>query len=172
MNPFVRAEKAMIARRLRRLLRRGRRGVGYVATALAALRGPGDLRLLAELLRLHAAVPGWMASPLPLTMRRITPPLGAPQPHAEVVRLTRLVDATVHLDRRVRMGICLRRSLVRYVLLRRAGLPVTIVFGARTKGNFEGGLAGHAWLELDGVPWMEPPEHVEGFAVMYRYPER
>jgi hypothetical protein len=153
----------------RRWLRRGRRALGHLRT-LTGIRTPADLRLLAEALRLHHAIPGWMTAPLPTTMQRLTPALGEPLPLSEYQRRTHLIDATVHLDQTVPLGICLRRSLVRYILLRRAGLPVTIIFGARPTQKAATGLAAHAWLELDGQPWMEAPENVQGFAIMYRYP--
>ena len=70
------------------------------------------------------------------------------------------------------LGICLRRSLLRYHFLRAANVPVVIVFGARLKSQQEGGgLGGHAWLTLHGQPYFENPGDYEGFAAMYVYPQ-
>lgn len=70
------------------------------------------------------------------------------------------------------LGICLRRSLLRYYFLRRAGLPVQIVFGARLKSNQEGGgIGGHAWLTLNDAPYFENPQDYAGFAPMFIYPQ-
>ncbi len=50
---------------------------------------------------------------------------------------------------------CLKRATTLYYLLRRAGLPVGLQVGVRRQ---EGGdLEAHAWLTLDGAPFLEPP---------------
>jgi hypothetical protein len=82
-----------------------------------------------------------------------------------------LADAVAAWHINSPLGICLRRSLLRYYFLREAGLPVGIVFGARLKNSQEGGgLGGHAWLTLDGLPYYENPDDYTGFAEMYVYP--
>ena len=58
-------------------------------------------------------------------------------------------------------------AILRYYFLRRAGLPVSVVFGARRRGD---GIGGHAWLTLNGAPYHELPEHYREFAVMFAYP--
>lgn len=152
-------------------LPRAWRGIRRLYALARQLQHPADLLLLAEAISIQHRLPAWLAQPLPLLMRAITPPLGTPLPLAELERRTRLIDAAVSLDRLAPLGPCLRRSLVRYVLLRRAGLPVEIVFGARPEERGTTSLIGHAWIELDGGPWMEAPEHLTGYSVMYRYPE-
>jgi len=65
-------------------------------------------------------------------------------------------------------GHCLRRSLVLYFVATRTGYPVTLVLGARRNGS---SVTGHAWIELDGLPLLEPGEHPEQrFVVMVRLP--
>jgi hypothetical protein len=82
-----------------------------------------------------------------------------------------LADAVAAWHLRSPLGICLRRSLLRYHFLRQVGLPVNIVFGARLKDSQEGGsIGGHAWLTLDGSPYYENPDDYTGFVVMYTYP--
>ena len=65
---------------------------------------------------------------------------------------------------------CLRRSVVLYHLLRRAGRAVSLTIGVRKGGA--GDLQAHAWLVLDGVPYLEPDrdEH-RAFAVVASFPE-
>jgi hypothetical protein len=57
-------------------------------------------------------------------------------------------------------GNCLERSLLAYRYLARAGLEPSLIVGVA--GSDGGGLAGHAWVELAGVPLREP-EGVERF---------
>lgn len=65
---------------------------------------------------------------------------------------------------------CLRRSLVLYHLLRRAGRPVSLHIGVRKSGR--GDLMAHAWLVRDGAAYLEPDrnEHRE-FKVIATFPE-
>ena len=48
---------------------------------------------------------------------------------------------------------CLERSLVLYRLLSRAGAGPRLVMGAEHRGQ---AVAGHVWVEIDGVPLGEP----------------
>ncbi len=81
-----------------------------------------------------------------------------------------IVDAVARLDRRSPFGLCLRRSLLRYYYLRRAGVPLGITFAVRFRQPHEGeGIAGHAWNTLDGQPWHEREEDYRGFTVIYEW---
>jgi hypothetical protein len=83
-----------------------------------------------------------------------------------------LADAVAAWHLRSPLGICLRRSLLRYYFLRRANVPVVIVFGARLKSGPEGGgIGGHAWLTLDDQPYYELAKDYASFVPMYIYPE-
>jgi hypothetical protein len=85
--------------------------------------------------------------------------------------IRRLADAIAAWHLFSPLGICLRRSLLRYYFLREANLPITIIFGARLKDAQEGGgLGGHAWLTLAGQPYYENPKDYAGFVTMYVYP--
>ena len=68
---------------------------------------------------------------------------------------------------------CLRRSAVLYHLLRRAGRAVQLCVGV--KRNDVGALAAHAWLTLDGEPYLESrsngAELHEDFTIIARFPE-
>ena len=68
--------------------------------------------------------------------------------------------------------MCLRRSLVRYHFLRRAGLPLVLNFGTRFKGGVaDREITGHAWVTLDGKPYFEDGENYRGFTVMLKHPQ-
>jgi hypothetical protein len=58
---------------------------------------------------------------------------------------------------------CLRRSVVLYYLLCRAGRSAVLHLGVRR--DAAGVLDAHAWLSRDGVPLLEPPD---GQASSYR----
>ncbi len=86
-------------------------------------------------------------------------------------RLARYADAWL---RRLRLAnSCLRRSLVLFGQLRRAGLPVRFCLGVRAGPalSADDPLEGHAWLELDEQPFLEssplPAQHL----TTYLYPE-
>lgn len=80
-----------------------------------------------------------------------------------VARAQRAVAAA----ERLRPQSCLTRSAARYVLLRRAGYAVELVFGI---GPHEGSYAGHCWLELDGSPFLEHVDPRPVFPQILRVP--
>jgi hypothetical protein len=116
-------------------------------------------------------LPAQFDQPVPQMMARLTPAL-RPQPDVAPDEVRRLADAVAAWHWHSPLGICLRRSLLRYYFLREVGLPVCVVFGARFKGADEGGgIGGHAWLTLHGRPYFEHLGDYEGFEEMYVYPE-
>ncbi len=124
-------------------------------------------RLGAEMWRFERTLPARLNNlPLPDLMAELTPRARDIALDPSTVR--ELADAVAALDVRSPLGICLRRSLLRYHFLRRAGLPVTIRFGARLKESRD--IGGHAWLMHDDAPFHEESENYLGFAVMYSYP--
>jgi Transglutaminase-like superfamily len=149
------------------------RGLGYLAAVASALPSAVSRGVLHEAWRIERALPRWFAAePLPELMRRLDAEALVPSPPVDAPSLTRLADAAVALDFYSPLGICLRRSLVRYVLLRRAGVNVIVHFGARKETSAaRSRIAGHAWLTLDGLPYVEKPENYKGFAIVYTYPE-
>jgi Transglutaminase-like superfamily len=128
--------------------------------------------VLRDAWRIERSLPKWFAAePLPQLMQHLDDEARARGPLLARDSLTRLADAAVGLDYTSPLGICLRRSLVRYVLLRRAGVGVSVHFGGRKEaGGARSRIAGHAWLTLDGRPYAEEPENYQGFAVIYSYP--
>jgi hypothetical protein len=131
---------------------------------------PSRRQLWAEMRAYVRHMPAALANPLPQVLAAQTPAtadLGRP---AAEVRL--LADAAALFERRSPLGVCLRRSLVRYHFLRRAGIPLTINFGARFKGGVaDREVTGHAWVTLDGTPYFEDGENYHGFTVMLKYPD-
>jgi hypothetical protein len=65
---------------------------------------------------------------------------------------------------------CLKRAVVLYHLLRRAGRPVELWIGVHRSAATP--LAAHAWLVREGKPYLEPrPEHAARHTVIARFPE-
>lgn len=125
--------------------------------------------LLADMQAFVVALPGRMQSPLTgmgqMDQEPITPVRFPPN------TIRQLADLAALLARRSPMGLCLRRSLLRYRYLRPAGLPLTIHFGAKLlKNNSQRQLTGHAWVELNGQPYYEADENWRGFQVMLCWP--
>jgi broad specificity phosphatase PhoE len=116
-------------------------------------------------------LPHQFNQPLPAMMVQLTP-RGLPAVRAlGEAEVRQLADAVAIWHFRSPLGLCLRRSLLRYHFLRAAQVPVSIVFGARLKSSQEGGgIGGHAWLARHGQPYFEQPGDYQDFAIMYVYP--
>lgn len=144
--------------------------------------------LLAEMRALCRDLPHLLQQPIPQAMARLTPPpqTAGPPSNPQIVR--KLADLAALLERRSPLGLCLRRSLVRYHYLRRLNVPVVVRFGAKFvpkhgpkhrprhgpkhgPGNEEKDITGHAWLTLDGRPYFEDEENWRDFTVMISWPE-
>jgi hypothetical protein len=79
------------------------------------------------------------------------------------------------LDRHSPLGLCLRRSLLRYRYLHEIDVPVTVLFGAKfAPGQLpdQKKVTGHAWLVQGERPYHEDDENWQGYTVMLRWPER
>jgi transglutaminase-like putative cysteine protease len=55
-------------------------------------------------------------------------------------------------------AMCLEQSLVLYYLLRRQGVPIRFVMGVQPRP-----FGAHAWVEYEGTPVNDVPEHVTWF---------
>lgn len=147
------------------------RGWQHTIIILRALLLSHHRRLLGNLVDFSRALPRQFDQPLPQMMAQLTPSPQSeyPLPENEV---RQLADAVAAWHIRSPLGICLRRSLLRYHFLRKANVPVRIIFGARFKQAEEGGsIGGHAWLSLNNLPYYENPNNYEGFVEMYQYPQ-
>jgi hypothetical protein len=147
-------------------------GLGHLISAAKALPSAATRNVVREAWRIERALPQWLArEPLPQLMQHLDEEARVPSALVDAPTLRRLADAAVALDHNSPLGLCLRRALVRYVLLRRAGVKVVVHFGARKETSVERSrIAGHAWLTLDSLPYAEEQENYQGFAVVYSYP--
>jgi hypothetical protein len=150
---------------LRRTLVRAQHALAYSAVLAAAMADGQRRHFVQEALVLARELPGRLDQPLPAALQALTP---AVQPQfLDHDTMRQIVDALTAFGAGRPLGICLRRSLLRYYYLRRAGLPLVIHFGARRLGD---DIAGHAWLTLDGQPYHERPEHTQAHTLMWSYP--
>ena len=141
-------------------------------TGLLTLVSLGDPRrraLWSEMRAYIRRLPEALSAPLPAVLAAHTPAgadLVLPEP-----AVRQMADAVALFERRSPLGLCLRRSLLRYHFLRRAGLPLVVNFGARfINGTADRALAGHAWVTLKGQPYHEDSENYRGFTVMLQHP--
>jgi hypothetical protein len=144
--------------------------LGVRALVALALSGPARRELWAEMRRYARGLPGALAGPLPQVVAAQTPTAADLAQPPSAVR--DLADTAALFERSSPLGLCLRRSMLRYHFLRRAGLPLVINFGARFKGGqADREITGHAWVTLDGQAYHEDGENYQGFTVMLRFPE-
>ena len=97
---------------------------------------------------------------------------GAPVPAAKPddAVLARWVDRVLYALPWPWHHTCLRRATVLYGLLRRAGRPVGLAIGVRRDAG--GPVRAHAWLERDGVPYLEAdPAIAASYTVIARFPD-
>lgn len=150
------------------IFRRVTRGLEHTTTLLLALLTPSKRTLLGRMIRFSRALPRYFDHPLPHMMAQLTP-TSSPPAALEADDIRRLADAVAAWHIRSPLGICLRRSLLRYYFLHEVNVSVRVIFGARLKAE-GGGLGGHAWLTLNGEPYYENPHDYVGFVAMYVYP--
>lgn len=143
----------------------------HILTIICALPAAPKRNLLTQMVAFSRSLPQQFNQPLPQMMAQLTPVRDANLRNLPPDDTRRLADAVAAWHLNSPLGICLRRSLLRYHFLRRVGLPVRIVFGARLKDSREGGgVGGHAWLTLNGSPFYEDPQNYAGFVEMFAYP--
>lgn len=132
---------------------------------------PEERRLLAAMRGFSQRLPQMMQQPIPEAMQQITP--NGARVTVNVHTIRQLADLAALLDRRSPLGICLRRSLVRYHFLRQAGVPLAVVFGARFENGRQANseISGHAWTTLYNSPYYEADENWRKFTVMFIWPD-
>ena len=136
---------------------------------IGAYLSPARWRRGARMLWTWARMPRRVrGEPLSTLLPRQTPAHPAPPTPDDAVRE---VAAMAGFLLRLRLPLdntCLTRSLTLYYCLRAEGVPVQVVFGVRPGRELR---EGHAWLELQGRPVMEPAERMRGFSPIFRHPE-
>lgn len=120
-------------------------------------------------------LPTILKQPLPQAMAQLEAmEQERPYPLPPENQTRQLADLAALLDRQSPLGLCLRRSLLRYHYLHKLRIPVTILFGARfAPGETpeQKKIAGHAWLVKEERPYHEDDENWQGYTVMLRWPE-
>jgi hypothetical protein len=132
----------------------------------------GDGRLLIVAAGVALVAPALARLPLPrlesvLEPRRLRPGLGARDAEFATARIARVVDSVIRRGRPLVRSGCLTRGITRYWLLRRAGVDVSLCFGA---GVVEGRFEAHCWIDRDGRPILEPTDPRDAFAEIARIP--
>lgn len=132
-------------------------------------------QLLTEMRVLCRQLPAILKQPIPLAMVQLeTMAMQRPFPLPPENKTRQLADLAALLDRHSPLGLCLRRSLLRYRYLHELDVPVTVLFGARfAPGQLpdQKKVTGHAWLVQGERPYHEDDENWQGYTVMLRWPD-
>jgi hypothetical protein len=133
-------------------------------------------QLLAEMHKLARQLPRILEQPIPQAMAQLEMmELARPYPLPPEDKTRQLADLAALLDRRSSLGLCLRRSLLRYRYLHELHVPMTVLFGAKFAPGETANvkkIMGHAWLVLGERPYHEDDENWQGYTVMLRWPKR
>lgn len=105
--------------------------------------------------------PAWLCRVLSLAIRR-----AGERSRVDEAVVTR-VNRAIALAARFQHQTCLTRGVSRFIVLRRAGVPVDLVFGVGPEGR---SYAGHCWLELHDAPYLEPVDPRGIFPEIMRVP--
>jgi hypothetical protein len=131
-------------------------------------------QLLGEMRALARQLPFILKQPIPQAMAQLEKMVAErPYPLPPESQTRQLADLASLLERRSPLGLCLRRTLLRYRFLHELNVPVSVLFGAK----FAPGeapdvrkITGHAWLTLAERPYHEADENWQGYTVMLRWP--
>jgi hypothetical protein len=101
-------------------------------------------------------------------LARATP--AGPAPAPDDASLAWWVDSVLRRLPRPWTHSCLKRAVVLFYLLRRAGRTVSLCIGVRR--DAAGTFAAHAWLVQDGAPYLEPASAQPAtFELLASFPE-
>lgn len=136
---------------------------------------PQQRQLLAEMRALSHQLPIILKQPIPQAMAQLENwEEERPFPLPSQTKTRQLADLAALLDRRSPLGLCLRRSLLRYYYLHQLNVPLTVLFGAKFapgEAPHTKKVTGHAWLTLGERPYHEDEENWRGYTVMLRWPD-
>ena len=123
------------------------------------LRMASWISLLSLIVRLYS---------LPQALRIVSTPTRLQPQHREDTRndLAAAIDALLAIDLFVFRPVCWKRAAVLHHFLALRGIETTIVFGVRKDEAHQ--LTGHAWLEYEGQPILEP--QTPSYTVTYVFP--
>jgi hypothetical protein len=130
-------------------------------TALLVLRMAAWVVVLSFMFR-FMSIPRTMIYLTPRRRNRIVPD----DPGALQVRMARVIDALLRLNRFAFSQTCWKRAAVLYRFLGLHGIDSRILFGVRK--DKDGRLEGHAWLESGGIPILE--RSIPDYRVTYSFP--
>lgn len=138
---------------------------------------PGHLGWLARLALLAAVLPVLIRTlPLRRLLELLTPGDTKRRDDPDAKTIVRYVDRLLGLGVWVYRPNCLKRSLLLYHFLRRAGAPAIFCLGVRRRlehavdGN-DAHLHGHAWISLDGRAVFEPSRRLaDVYRTTFRFP--
>ena len=135
---------------------------------------PQQRQLLADMQALSRQLPTMLKQPISQAMAQLENLIKErPFPLPPEAKTRQLADLAALLDRRSPLGLCLRRSLLRYYYLTQLDVPLTVLFGARfAPGDAPDTkkVTGHAWLTLGERPYHEEEQNWRGYTVMLRWP--
>ncbi len=119
------------------------------ATLPGLLYSPERRTLFRQMKTFTRELPSRLQAPLPEALEQLISDDTPDRPNFQTeANIRNLADLAVLLDIQPDLGFCLRRSLTRFYFLHRAGVPVTLHFGARYTDKENAGLLdGHAWLK-------------------------
>ncbi len=131
-------------------------------------------QLLAEMRAVSRQLPDILKQPIPKAMMQLeTMVLARPFSLPPENKTRQLADLAALLDRRSPLGLCLRRSLLRYRYMHELGVPVTVLFGAKFAPGETANvkkILGHAWLVRGERPYHEDDLNWQGYTIMLRWP--
>lgn len=143
------------------------------AKVFSQLRRPGEWWVFARVLVFAAAVPllfRWKVSAWSRLLHIRLGRRGAAVRPGEEEVILRCVELAIGLGRPVVRNNCLTRGVTRYVFLRRAGVDVSLCFGAASKEGELLSATGHCWLVRGGRAYLEASEPLSHFVPIYLVP--
>ena len=141
---------------------------------LSRLHGPDQWWLLMRVFAFASAVP--LLFNLKLTTvsrileRRIRSARARSGDSIESEQIIRCVGIAMAIGQPLVRPRCLIRAVTPYYFLRRAGMDLTLCFGAAMKQGLLVEAAGHCWLTKDGQPFLEERDPLANFVPIYRLP--
>lgn len=146
------------------------RGLGHIGVLAGAACHSSGRRTVAAMWRaLQGSAAAYRRGGLPACMAALDTAAGAWPGQIDGRRALAYADALAATLRARPFRYCMRRSLLRYLALRLRGLAPCFTIGVeRSAGPSE--LEGHAWVELQGLPYREEDDRPVRLAIMFRYP--
>ena len=147
--------------------------IGRRVAAFRHLRGFGEWWLFARVFLFAAALPLLFRLKLPLVTRLLDARTGggdataAPQEQDFIIRC---IEWAMLAGRPLIRPNCLTRGVTRYFFLRRAGVNVSLCFGAAWRQGEFIAAPGHCWLVKEDKPYLEMRDPLLCFVPIYTLP--